>query len=556
LGMFLWTHNPFYLISLALVLHSTRLWHHDSMEAFNPWPLMSIIGGYLLLVAVTGFLLIKLGRVWDDARSILLMILLLFLELTLLVDDILIRDVRTGTMLLCMGWSAAVLISECLLIGLRMRLPWTYRGPFHLLLALMFLYPLFLVSGTNDGHEMVWRIFWFSPCVAAALLCLLPAVHRGRGALAQNGTPWSWPLYPWALFGFLTICLGLRAWALTLSFDPVMGQGFDEAMQMQGIFGSYFLIPVVLALGILALEAGVVERRQVLILTGLIAPIVCLRMAVPVGGGSWPFLEFRAQFTERFGSPTWLMLNGCWLFYAYALCRGVKVAAVGMLGMAVTIMVCGRIWPHQGAAFGLPALPLLLTSGWVLLQGWRRGDSWYFVAGLLGACAAGRDMDPGLLIPLAREAVWWNLSCLGILLSGLLFQDRAAKYWKQVGSALLAVNCLLAAVLPNLVEVNLPYGSLLAYCVVATSIAAAYAWVTRLFECRSAAAACMVFAAARLMLDSADLLKRSFHWDGALYFVVGLGAFVVAVVISAIKSARSSLTPPAVPAGDVVSPIT
>lgn len=553
-GKFLWTHNPFYLISLTLVLHSTRLWHHDSLDAFNPWPLMSIIGGYLLLVAVTGFLLIKLGRVWDDARSILLMILLLFLELTLLVDGILIRDLRTGTMLLCMGWSAAVLISECLLIGLRMRLPVTYRLPFHLLLALMFLYPLYIVSGTNDGDAMVWRIFWFSPCVAAGLLSLLPAIQRGRSDLVENGTPWSWPLYPWALFGFLTICLGLRAWALTLSFDPVMSQGLDAAMQMEGIFGSYFLIPVVLALGVLLFEAGLVEKRPTLKIAGLLTPLCCLVMALPLAGGSGPYLEFRQQFTERMGSPVWGMLNLAWFFYVYAMLRGAKVAAAGVLGAAFAILVCGRLWPRPEWMAGFPGLPLLLTSAWMISQGWRRGDSRYFVAGLLGACAAGRDLDPVWWGSVVRDAVWWNVPCLGILLSGLLFQDRSAKFWQRAGAILLAVNCTLAAILPLIYELRLPTGLPLAYCLAAAGLAGAYAWLTRLFECRSAAAVCLLLATARLMLDAADLLKRSFHWDGALYFVVGLGVFGVAVTISALKSARSPLSPPARPAGMGISP--
>src|SRR5437868_15038825 len=79
----LYTHNPFYLLSVAFVLHSTRLWLNTRAWPYDPWPLMYIIGGYILLIAIIGFLVIRLGKAWDDARSILLILLLLFVELSL-----------------------------------------------------------------------------------------------------------------------------------------------------------------------------------------------------------------------------------------------------------------------------------------------------------------------------------------------------------------------------------------------------------------------------------------------------------------------------------------
>jgi hypothetical protein len=543
----LWTHNPFYLVSLALVLHSTRLWHHDSIDVFNPWPLMSIIGCYLMLVAVTGFLLIKLGRVWDDARSIFLVILLLFVELSLIFDSILIRDLKTGTMLLLTGWSAAVTVSECMLRGLRMQLPWTYRGPYHLLLAIMFLYPLYVVSGPGGTDAVVWRIFWFSPAVAIALLWLLPAIHRGRTDLIRNGTPWNWPWYPWTLFGFLAICLSLRAWALTLSFDPVTSQGLDDAMRMQGIFGCYFLVPVALASGILLIEAGIVERQRLLNLAGLATPLICLFLALPFEGGSGPYMEFRSQFAERFGSPFWVTLNICWIFYAYAMIRGVNSAIAGLLGTAIAIMVAGRLGHNSGHALGHPAFLLSASAGIVVLRGWQRSDSRIFVAGLLGLYLAGRELAPQSWNPLFREAIAWNLFCAGILFAGLAFQDRSSRSWQRIGSILATANCALAAILPAVITSKVQTLTPLTYCLGVTIVVVTYAWMTRQSECRSAALACMSITVTRVLFAFADLIKTTFHWDGALYFVVGIATFLVAVVISMLKSSKSPETPDASP---------
>jgi hypothetical protein len=58
-GRLLYTHNPFHLLSVAFVLHSTRLWLNTRAWPYDPWPLMYIVGGYILLVAVIGCLVIR-----------------------------------------------------------------------------------------------------------------------------------------------------------------------------------------------------------------------------------------------------------------------------------------------------------------------------------------------------------------------------------------------------------------------------------------------------------------------------------------------------------------
>ncbi|HEY2252827.1 MAG TPA: hypothetical protein VGH74_17265, partial [Planctomycetaceae bacterium] len=244
IARFLYTQNPFYLLSVAFVLHSTRLWYRQGAGPFDPWPLMGIICGYIVVVAVVGFILVRFGKVWDDARSFFLILLLLFVELSLTFDSVLVSQPATGRALLATGLALAAAVSEGLLLGLRIRLPVLYRVPYHLFLILLFLYPLAIVTGLgSDTGTAVWRIYLFSPATAALLVTLVPAIRRGPQYVTDTGTPWRWPWFPWSLFGFLTICAGLRAYALTLSFDTVLMQRLDEAMRLESAFGLYFLVP-------------------------------------------------------------------------------------------------------------------------------------------------------------------------------------------------------------------------------------------------------------------------------------------------------------------------
>jgi hypothetical protein len=370
----LYTQNPFYLLSVACVLHSTRLWYREGAGPFDPWPLMAIIGGFILLVAATGFVLVRFGKVWDDARSILLIILLLFVELSLTFDGVLLSQPATGRALLLTGWLLAIAVSEGLLNGLRIRLPILYRIPYHLMLVLLFLYPLAIVGGLGkDAGAAVWRIYFFSPVAAAVILTLLPAVRRGPQYVAETGTPWRWPWFPWSLFGFLMLCLGFRAYALGLAFDPVLIQNFDQAMRLDTAFGLYFLVPMFLAVGLLLLEAGIARDKQWIQNLALLVPGACVILSIPTQTGSAPYDDFLHRFIDRVGSPLWLAALGSICIYAYACLRRVKNAEAAFWGMLLTGSCLTRttvefssVVPPQAWALWLAAVLQVLLGRWRL----------------------------------------------------------------------------------------------------------------------------------------------------------------------------------------------
>src|SRR5690606_19465889 len=111
------------------------------------------------------------------------------------------EDRSTGVLMLFAGLGIAIVVTELIFRGLRMRLPWLYRVPLYLLWSLLFLYPLALL-GPLDAREFArlpWLLLLFPVLAGLGLLMLLPAVRRGRSAIAENGTPWKWPLYPWTI---------------------------------------------------------------------------------------------------------------------------------------------------------------------------------------------------------------------------------------------------------------------------------------------------------------------------------------------------------------------
>jgi hypothetical protein len=532
----LYTHNPFYLLSVAFVLHSTRLWLNSRAWPYDPWPLMYIIGGYIVLVATVGGLVIRLAKAWDDARSILLILLLLFVELSLTFDPVVVGQPQLGLTLLLTGWVLAVLVSEGLFWGLGIRLRFCFRGPYHLLLALLFLYPPLIVLGLRtETVSAIWRIWAFSPVAGLALLTLLPAIRRGPEYVRQNGTPWSWPWFPWGLFCFLGVCLGVRAYALTLSFDSVLTQNLQEAMRLQSAFSPFFLSPLVLASGLLLLEAGIVARNLRFQRLGMAAPLLACALASWLPNASAPAIDFLGRFTEQAGSPLWLAVWAGLLFFTYAWLRRVKDAA---LGVTAFLMLVGMLGPRDvdWTSLRWHAWPLWIVAFVLGIEGIRTRRARELFLAYAAAVLAGRFLwlphahwIAQIVVPLQMMSVW-------AVLLGILFKDVWGSGLRAAGLVGLVVSVLLGA--SWLAES--PPGSTswvlvgdLAVLIVGT-ILLSYAIRSRVYF--FVGVGMLIVSFARVLQMGAQELERTAQWKGAGFFVIGLVWLALAALISSAKA--------------------
>ena len=265
---FVYTHNPFYVISAWFVFTGLRMSFDPQGKEFDTSALALSLAGYTVLLALTAWALIRLGQVWEDVRSLLILIVLTLMALSVAIDDVLMNDLQRGMAGAVAGLLFSIVVSEALLRGMRMRLPWLYRGPFYLLLGLLFLYPACLWPLASHPHSaaLQWGLFGFASLAAVMLLTLLPAVRRGPQFVRDNGTPWSWPWFPWTLFVTLGLGVCLRAYYLCISLHQVGGTGT--------IFGVYFLVPFLLAATLLLLEIGLVSRLRRVQQVALMIPLL------------------------------------------------------------------------------------------------------------------------------------------------------------------------------------------------------------------------------------------------------------------------------------------
>ncbi len=368
------TNNPFYVISAGLFL--VGLWisfadHGAEIQPESTWSLMGWLAGYTLLLAGTALLLVRFAKVWDDARTVLLLVVLMFLATSVTFDEVLVQTPSRGLACYLMGLGFAGLVSEALLRGIGLALPMLFRVPYYLILALFFLYPLALTPAARDNHNEwhQWSIFGFTAVAGLIFLTLLPAARRGAELLRDNGSPWPWPLYPWTLFGMLALAVPARSYLLCYSMHLPEGGGGGQV-----IFGPYFLVPFGMAIAVILLELGLEARSRGVLLAALVLP-VGLAILASTGHRDEPvYQEFLQRFTDRLGgTPLYLTLYASAAFYAYAALRSVPLATEALTAALAVLAFCSPASLHLFPLVEAQPVPLLPVAAVLLAIGiWRR----------------------------------------------------------------------------------------------------------------------------------------------------------------------------------------
>jgi hypothetical protein len=446
------TSNPFYVISAGLFLAGLYASFEAPAGEIDTWALLSGLAGYTLLLAVTAFLLVRFASAWHDLRTVLLLVVLFFLATSVTFDEVLVLEPARGTACYLIGLAFAVLVSEGLLRGIRLRLPVRFRVPYHLILALFFLYPLFLRTlldrhaafgprADAPRHEaLLWALFAFSGVAGLIFLTLLPAIRRGAEYVRDNGSPWQWPLYPWTLFGLLAFAVPARAFLLCWSMHLLNNGDRDRV-----IFGPYFLVPFGLAIALLLLEIGLVAHHRRVQRIALALPVGLVALAIFGHRSDAIYREFLDLFIAQLGAtPLFLTLLAVIAFYGYAALRGVRVA-VWHLTTALAALAFFAPDSLTLGHFVTPSpLPLLAAAALQVGLGLARRNAWNCVLGGAGLAAAVAMAMPDEL-RLLRGPIALHLSILAMLVVGAAFRDDAGRFLRAAGAGFAFLACLVVS---------------------------------------------------------------------------------------------------------------
>ncbi len=434
LGKFLYTQNPFYLISCGLILYGLQLARNSygdlaSQSAF----LTAGISAYSLLMAITAVVVIRLGKVWEDGRTILLVVLIGQFALSTGLDELCNWDWEQGAILLAAGALFSILMTELVLRLCRMRLPSWYRCSYFGLLLVFYAMPPLLGYAVAQRHLRLtnWGGPLFSVLIALALLLLVPAMRQGHRLLRKNGTPWRWPLYPLSAFVVIVVLAGIRTHAIWMSF------GFIGASAR---FEPFLLLPIVFAVLVLLAES---DGRSAKPVRGYLATAIAPLM-LPCGAsrGGMSYLPIQSDLQRYFGSALTIALFSMVVFYAYlSIRRRVPNAVHAVIASLVALALLGDV-PEVAAAEGVRNWMVALVACAIYfvycMHRYRSDVRWLGFAAVscLTIWMAGQEYQQERLAAIAAGIV----ATAAMLAIGACFGTELARVLRH-----LAAGCLVAA---------------------------------------------------------------------------------------------------------------
>jgi hypothetical protein len=540
------TSNPFYVISAGIFLVGLYASFSGTASDDEAWALMSGLAGYTLLLAVTALVLVRFANAWDDLRTVLLLVVLMFLATSVTFDEVLVLEPERGTAYYLAGLVFAVLVSEAVLHGIRLRLPALFRVPYYLILALFFLYPLALslleppagMVAPQDApldETLMWALFGFTPIAGLVFLTLLPAIRRGTAYVQINGSPWPWPLYPWTLFGLLGLAVPARSFLLCYSMHLVDGLNHGNL-----IFGLYFIVPFGLCAAVLLLEIGLVAGRRSVQRVALALPIVLALLAAIGHRGDPVYQEFLETFTTRLlGTPLFLTLVAATGFYMYAALRRAPMALAHVTAALGALAFVGPETRALDSLVSPHVIPLLAAAVLQVTLGIARRNAWHSAVGAVGLAVAIAVALPAIPGSGAwRGASLFHLAVLAVLIVGTVFDDNAGLFLRAAAIGIL----FLAGLTATLAALNRSNDQLPAWLLLyPPSVSVVLGVYGRLLRHRSVEVlAGLAFASWLGTAGWRGYMALRPIVSGLDQIALGLSVFVVAVLISLGKSGTLS----------------
>ena len=338
LGRFFYTQNPFYLISCGFVMYGLLVISQSLGDQYlRANFLTGSLAFYTLLMAVTAIAVIRWGKVWQDARSILLVTMIGQVAFSIAVDELCLTDRKQAGMFLLGGAVGSFLLTEAVLLLSRIRFAASYRCAYYAVVGVFYLAPYFASSfRASDSQWANWTPLFFSVATAAGLFCLAPAMHHSRETANDNGTPWNWPLFPLSAFAILGVLAGFRAHAIWISFGSLRGNVSFEPL---------LLMPLLLAVVALSMEHALAKKdheraRSILAFSPLL--LVCGIKHLATGGLKYRYNSFDAGLERWGGSTMTVAIALVTIFFLYAWMRRIRGAMSGTTLMLFVMAVVAQ----------------------------------------------------------------------------------------------------------------------------------------------------------------------------------------------------------------------
>ena len=531
IARFIYNHNPFYPMSAGLMLYGLSSAFAEGDSTSYSWMLFGSMAGYTALLVAAAALIVRWGKVWNDARTIICTVAIMITVLSSSFDQRLIESPMSGVPVLVAGLAIAAALSEVLLRGTRIRLGRLYRTAWYLQLANLFLYPVLLnalLTYLPRGDAAVSLGLMAFPYLSAALFIpLVVATRRGASYAADSGTPWRWPLFPLSIFVLLAGSVAVRSYMLTLSFYPAHG--------MATPWDWHFLAPLVAVAAAVVVELAIALKSRIAETLALYGPAAVFVASLGFDPPGRLRDTFVGTISAHVASPVFLALLCALALYVYAAARGVSRARRWVVASLLALTVTGPYTAGLASLTPIQSWPLAVVLALLVAEAVRTGTSRAAMAASLAGVA---------LLWSATRSAWFvayayalpaHLMLVAALVAGAWYTDAYAgklRLWCAYAFGLLPI---VAIAYGRGGDHAVPLPLLLTY-LLAVAAATTVGWLyTGALSHLVSVCVQVGWAAGWGTWALFELLASPAAPRGAAYMVAGACLFVVAVAISTAK---------------------
>lgn len=218
----LYSNNPFYVISAALVLYGLFSMLAENFGKEHPLLLMGGLILYTSLIGGAAIFVVRYARAWDDIRSILLIFTLLLVAATILLDLIALDNYFEGCLAALCLWLFSLFGSRLLINGMGFIVNKCYQIIWAMFLSFFIFWPIIISSYITYSEPVfclktLGVLITLFPIICSGIICLLIWADRQSNELQYYG-PWSWPWAPHLVFAFLIGGTFLKSWVLHFTY--------------------------------------------------------------------------------------------------------------------------------------------------------------------------------------------------------------------------------------------------------------------------------------------------------------------------------------------------
>ena len=311
-------------------------------ELIESWNVAYILMTYTTILNVIGLILVRLRKVWEDARTLSILTFIILLTIPMIMDELVIKNLDHTEMIFNIYFLFVLMNIKLFFYISKIKLPFLYYISLFLTLGVYIYYPILLLPYLIEPNRNMSLLLIYLFPFFLTLSCLPSILLLDRiSNKVVNPTPWVLPWNPWLLLVLVLLSTPFKVYTLMMVYVP--------GKMILPYLGILFMMPVFLVLAFFFLKVGLREGKSIYYKLYWSCLILSL--------GSTIFLllekdkmQIFIEMLEYHGISTlFISCALCLLLKIYALFKSVPFSKVGVLILLLANSLCRLDTYHLNA---------------------------------------------------------------------------------------------------------------------------------------------------------------------------------------------------------------